>query len=328
MPLLDSYLQAVKLYLPRANRDDIIRELSANLASEMEEREAGLGRPLSEEEQMEFLKQHGDPMLVARRYRQDRPSLSIGWELIGPELFPMYLIILSINLTLVIGFTAAFNILLKEPAGFIQPFVFPVLLQIFCVTLIFVILNLIRRKYPQPWYYPPAALAPMIPIARWASISGLIVWLLFTSWWAAVPYFPVLVLGSAAKGLRLAPSWHRFYMPFLLLLLAGIAQRAINLVRPDWTWLLPATRTLVNGIALALQFPLFWSSPYVVVADWATTQPHYQELAEAFNNIIVWAFLSWLWIYFLCNAVIFGRYCLPHVRRLFSRRPLQVVSKA
>ncbi|HMD32697.1 MAG TPA: hypothetical protein VKG84_12365, partial [Candidatus Acidoferrales bacterium] len=68
MPLLDSYLQAVKLYLPRANSDDIVRELSANLQSQMEERESALGRPLSEDEQMALLKQHGDPMLVARRY--------------------------------------------------------------------------------------------------------------------------------------------------------------------------------------------------------------------------------------------------------------------
>ena len=204
MQLLDSYLQAVKLYLPRANSDDIIRELSANLLSQMEERESALGRPLSEDEQMALLKQHGDPMLVARRYRQDRPSLSIGVELIGPELFPMYLIILGLNLSICIIFTALFFLAMKLPLS-IEPFVFPVLLQIVCVTTIFIILNLIRRKYPQPWYYPPAAMAPLIPIARWTSISGLVVWLIFTSWWAATPYFPQLVLGSAAKGLELAP---------------------------------------------------------------------------------------------------------------------------
>jgi hypothetical protein len=52
---------------------------------------------------MAFFKQHGDPMTVARRYRQDHHSLSLGWELIGPELFPTYLMFLAFNLTLTIA---------------------------------------------------------------------------------------------------------------------------------------------------------------------------------------------------------------------------------
>ena len=237
MRLVDSYVEAVRLYLPRANRDDIIRELSANLQAQMEEKAGELGRPLTDEEQMALLKQHGDPMLVARRYRQDRPSLTIGWELIGPELFPMYLIFLSINLSLSIGFTALYYIAMKLPLS-IDPFVGPVILQILCVTTVFIILNAIRRKYPQPWYYPPAALAPMVPVPRWSSISGLVVWTLFTAWWVAIPFYPQVLLGSSAKGLEFAPIWHRIHVPILALLLAGIAQRAYNLVRPDVTWLL------------------------------------------------------------------------------------------
>ncbi|HMD32301.1 MAG TPA: hypothetical protein VKG84_10360, partial [Candidatus Acidoferrales bacterium] len=319
--------QAVRLYLPRANRDDIIRELSANLLSQMEERESALGRPLSEDEQMALLKQHGDPMLVARRYRQDRPSLSIGVELIGPELFPMYLIILGLNLSICIIFTALFFLAMKLPLS-IEPFVFPVLLQIVCVTTIFIILNLIRRKYPQPWYYPPAAMAPLIPIARWTSISGLVVWLIFTSWWAATPYFPQLVLGSAAKGLELAPVWHTFYTPLLLLLLMGIAQRAVNVARADWTWLLPVSRMLVNLLGLLLQFPIFKGYPYVLVAEWANNQTLYVERADALNNFILWGLVSWLWIYFLISALVYARYCVPHVRRLFSRVHAPAASRA
>jgi len=318
MRLVDSYVEAVRLYLPRANRDDIIRELSANLQAQMEEKAGELGRPLTDEEQMALLKQHGDPMLVARRYRQDRPSLTIGWELIGPELFPMYLIFLTINISLSIGFTAMYYIALKRPLT-IDPFVWPVIMQVLCVTTVFIILNAIRRKHPQPWYYPPAALAPMVPIPRWASLSGLVVWTLFTAWWAAAPFYPQLVLGSSAKGLQLAPIWHRIYGPALALLLAGIAQRAYNLARPDVTWLIPFGRAAINLVALALQFPIINGYPYVVLADWAKTQTSYVEGAAKFNNLFQWGLVAWLWIYFLIGALVYLRYCLPYLRRWFSR---------
>src|SRR5271166_7007110 len=86
MELLDSYLGAVKRYLPRGQADDIIKELGDDLRSQIDDKATELGRPLTDAEQMAIFKENGDPMLVARRYRQDRRSLSLGWELIGPEL--------------------------------------------------------------------------------------------------------------------------------------------------------------------------------------------------------------------------------------------------
>jgi hypothetical protein len=48
MELLDSYLKAVKLYLPKKQRNDIARELSENILSVIEEREMTMGRTLTE----------------------------------------------------------------------------------------------------------------------------------------------------------------------------------------------------------------------------------------------------------------------------------------
>src|ERR1700719_2440489 len=100
MELVDSYLKAVKRYLPRRQRNDIIAELSEDLRSQLEARQRELGRPLTEDEQMAIFKRQGDPMAVALRYRQHGRSLTVGWELIGPELFPAYLILLSCNLVI------------------------------------------------------------------------------------------------------------------------------------------------------------------------------------------------------------------------------------
>jgi hypothetical protein len=316
MELLDSYLKAVKRYLPRAQRDDIVAELAVELRSQMESREAQLGRPLRDTEQMAIFTEQGDPMIVARRYRQSGRSLTIGWELIGPELFPMYLIILACNLTAAVGLTLGILLYIHEPIR-LETIRRPAYIQIVIVTLIFTILNLIRRRFPQPWYYPPAELAPMIPVARWWSGSGLAVWSVFTLWWLLVPVFPGLLFGSAAAGLKLAPSWHRFYLPVLLLLAIGIAQRAINLARPLMSWLVPVARLIVNAAGFALQYPMIKSSPYVVVANGATDSARYGHLALVYNGSILWGVLSWMWGYLLISALVYAWYCLPHLRRLF-----------
>jgi len=206
-----------------------VAELSEDLRSQIEAREADLDRPLGDHELMAVFRAYGDPMIVARRYRQKGMSLSLGWELIGPELFPMYLIILGLNLTLAIGIGVVIMLSIHLPLS-VGALLRPALIQLVCVTLTFTILNLVRRKFPQPWYYPPAELARMLPIPRWVSISGLLVWIAFTLWWTAVPFFPRLLLGSAAGYLELAPPWHRFYLPILCLLAAGIALAIIATV--------------------------------------------------------------------------------------------------
>ena len=56
MELIERYLQAVKFALPQAQQDDIIKELRDNILSQVEDKEAELGRPLAGSEQVELLK--------------------------------------------------------------------------------------------------------------------------------------------------------------------------------------------------------------------------------------------------------------------------------
>jgi hypothetical protein len=320
MDILESYLRAVKRCLPRAQSDDIIKELSDDLRSQIEEQQSALGRPFNDKEMMAFFKQHGDPMTVARRYRQDRRSLSLGWELIGPELFPMYLMMLSFNLTLKIAAVIVVSLLIHVPIT-VDAFLVPVLAQIICLTVVFTILNLIRRKFPQPWYYPPAELAPMLPISRWYSLVGLIMWAAVAVWWLAVPHFPPLILGSGAAYLKLASTWHRFYVPILLLVLASISQRVVSLFHPTWTWVVPVMRMLINGAAVPILYWLMFKSPILVVlADGIQSTPHYEQLVDNFNGLIRWGILGpWLWMYAGISAIVYAWYSVPHLRRLIRR---------
>jgi hypothetical protein len=325
MLILDSYLRAVKRYLPRSQSTDIIKELSDELRSQMEEKESSIGRAMSDEEIAVFLRQYGDPMTVARRYRQDSPSLTIGIELIGPELFPMYLIILGSTLILSIACTLSVLLVIHAHVT-IEVFYIPVLSQIFCQTLVFIVLNFIRRKYPQPWYYPPAEMTPLIPIPRGYSIAGLILWVPVLLWWLAIPHFPSLILGRSADHLRLSPEWHSFYVPMLFLILGSVSQRAISLLRPRWTWFVPFMRFVVNTAAVfVLYFLVFKNHTLVVVADAFAGNAQFEKAASEVNNNIRWGILGpWLWFYAGISAPVYAWYCLPHLRRWLRSKRTEV----
>ena len=83
MELVDRYLQAVKLALPKRNQDDIIQELNDSILSQVEEKETALGRPLNADEVVELLKNMGSPAKLASRYREQQ-------GLIAPTVMPIY----------------------------------------------------------------------------------------------------------------------------------------------------------------------------------------------------------------------------------------------
>src|SRR5581483_9214796 len=104
MELIDRYVQAVGTYLPRAQRSDIVDELSEDLRCEVDDRERSLGRPLTESEEEAILLQRGHPMTVAGAYMPQR-------FLIGPALLPAYTFVLK----LVIAVFAAIFLLVVGP---------------------------------------------------------------------------------------------------------------------------------------------------------------------------------------------------------------------
>jgi hypothetical protein len=321
MELVDSYLKAVKRYLPRRQRHDIIAELSEDLRSQLEARQRELGRPLTEDEQMAIFKRQGDPMAVALRYRQHGRSLTVGWELIGPELFPAYLLLLSFNVMITAAVVLIFQLLAHLPVS-AQPFFVPLLAQVLCVTLVFMLLNslksVFRRKFSDNWMWPPADLAHLMPLPRWYSATGFVACALFVLWWMAIPYYPSLVLGSAAPDLKFSPDWHRYYLPILLLMLAAASQRALNVVRPDWKWLLPMARFGVDGGAAFVMF-FFRTHPLVEAAD-GSSLAQTEHLVQRVNGFLRWGlFGPWLWIYLAVSALVYGWYCVPYVRRFFRR---------
>lgn len=100
MDLIERYLKAVGAQLPAAGRDDILAELRDLLMSRVEEREAELGRPLTEAEVEGVLREVGHPLTVAARYGAGPQHV------VGPELYPWWLFGVKTALTVLVLITA------------------------------------------------------------------------------------------------------------------------------------------------------------------------------------------------------------------------------
>jgi hypothetical protein len=296
---LERYLKSVASCLPAAQRGDIVRELSENIRSQIEDKEGELGRPLSEAEIEIILKQHGHPMLVAAQYRQDQRSFTFGRQLVGPVLFPFFVKVLSFNLgitgvVLIVIFTALFAS--GQPAtlsGIFSIFLHQMLIQFGIVTLIFTLMDRHLAKYPDRWdplipgqfAYPKIAVeqdGPRVP--RMESISQLVALSVSIVWLRAIQHSSFLILGPAAAFLKLAPVWHQVYIPAVVFILFGMAQAGINFVRPDWVRFRTIARAVLSVATLAIWCFLLkagnWIVPESTSANSATDFSHIAQIAN------------------------------------------------
>lgn len=110
MELLDRYVAEVGRRLPEKMRPDIEKELRSTLEDALEDRAAQAGRPADDALLVELLKETGKPEKVAAGYAPPR-------YLIGPRLFPTYLLVVRIVLA-VMGVLAVvqLGISLARPA--------------------------------------------------------------------------------------------------------------------------------------------------------------------------------------------------------------------
>jgi hypothetical protein len=322
MKLLTVYLHAVGNYLHVSGRRDILRELEENLRSQMEDREEELGRPLTEREQQALLLAHGTPLEVAARYGGHQGTLTFGRQLIGPEFFPIYRMVLFANWiisAMVHGGLALSRVQVDEPKAFFMA----AAIQFAVITIIFCVVDFLQRRSggvppalgDAPGQFPPTYLRD---VPRWQSLNGFLAWLALTVWWALIPSYPMLIIGTAANFVQLSPAWGIFYWPILLLLLAGLAQRAANYLHPEWNWLLPVTRLGINTIGLLLIYPIHLSHPYFSGAG-----PGPASVARVLDAITWWAVVAGFSFFLLTQIALNGWMCLCHARFLQRRRQEQ-----
>jgi hypothetical protein len=298
MQIVDRYLKSVKTCLPATQADDIIKELSENIYAQIEDKESGLQRSLTEAEVEAILKQHGHPLLVASRYRQEQRNVSFGRQIIGPALFPFYIRVLKFNLGLtsvvvLVIFAALFAG--GQPIGnFPQVFLYQLLIQFAIVTVIFWLMDQHFTRFPDRWdprkpygVHHPALTAredgPRIP--RVKSISEFIALFIALFWLRAVQHSQFLIFGPAATFLHLSPGWNQLYLPINALILLGMINAGITLIRPDWVrfhWLM----SILGGVGnLIVAYFLITRGNPVVMASLGKT-PDAQRVAQIVNQAI------------------------------------------
>jgi len=298
MTLIDRYLQTVRISLPSARRDDIIRELAEDIREKVADREAELGHPLTDDEQEAILAQFGPPLILATRYGPQR-------HVIGPALFPVYWMTLKIalggsilvNLAIAIGMLAG-GATPGRALGPLAAFPFTIAVMVFgWITLVFALLDLNLPRLLEHARFDLRGLTAPAPEGggrRWALLAEIVGSTVFLVWWLAIPDKPFLVFGPAASFLSLAPIWHKVYLPIAAIWLASLAVLWAVLLRPDWSRVRTIGRFLADGLGLVLGVVLLNADAVVQLAPGVEPTASLHETVRFINTQARIVFLIWV----------------------------------
>jgi len=312
-PLIERYLQNVRLSLPAARREDIIRELAEDIRTQVADREEELGRALSEDEQEALLKHFGHPLALATRYGPQR-------HVIGPALFPVYWMTLKIAL----GGALAVNVAIAiawlatgSPAGravgHLVTFPFTIGVATFgWVTLVFALLDLnLPRLLEHAWadLKVVALPRPEGKGRRWTLLAEIVGSSIFLIWWLAIPRSPVLLFGPAAAFLAPAPIFHQLYVPITAIWLASLVVLWAVLLRPDWARVRTFGRFLTDGLSLVLATILLRTDAVVQLAPGVEATDKLVDVVRFINTqarivVLIWLLAAtWQIIYSIYRVV-------------------------
>jgi len=328
MELIERYLKTLKSGLPEAQREDIVREFSENLYAEVAEKESELGRGLTSAEIDAILQQHGNPLVIASRFREDQRSVAFGRQIIGPTLFPFYMRVLSFNLGLTaIVVLIIFAALLASGQAvgvsqILSTLFYQLLIQFAIATLIFALIDRQMAKNPNRWdpsfpnkyHFPGLGASRPDRISRVESVSQIIGLAVFIAWLRVVRGVPFLIFGPAAAYMKAAPVWHQIYPALVLIALVSMAQAVANLLRPEWIMLRALSRVAVGTGSLVVYLFLLKAGSWVVAT---TNLSGYQQAVGIINQVIFYS----LWVGAIVTAIVLMRDVWRLGRCSFGRSP-------
>lgn len=305
MELIDRYLQSVKSALPKRQQEDVVRELTDEVLSRVEEKEDALGRPLTEDEQVALLKQLGHPWLLASRYRKQR-------YLIDPSIFVVYWIVLRLILVVTFfgmtvgaialaatgqGLGASLRILWQYPWTALKVFAW--------VTLVFVVLDIVQAKLNFFDKWDPRSLPKVSKSKKRPSTSenviATVVAAVFGVWWLVALKQQFWLFGPGADFIQLGPIFQTVYPLYVMLVLVDVIRHVVALLRPGWDKGRFAFRIFYRAMTLLILYFLTQAQDLLVPGKAADS--HLQASLGGINSgihlglvitaVIVAAHLAW-----------------------------------
>jgi hypothetical protein len=280
MDLIERYLNAIRFWLPKDQKIDVIAELSEDIRLQAEEREKELGRGLEEDDLAALLKQRGSPFAVAGRYLPPR-------HLIGPQLYPIYEFVLKLTvgfylipwllvwaglMIFVPSYRAAHSgIALFQSLGHF----WTMALTLFAViTVGFAAGERLQGRSAARGDWNPRRLPPVrdaLRISRGSSLADVAANLFFLVWWLGGFSFPiVLSAGGALPPSVLWRDFHsRFFIPIAVFIAAGAVLALINLIRPNLTPLRVGTRAVIDAATPVIIFITLGAHAGEITSAWA-----------------------------------------------------------
>lgn len=287
MQLLDRYLAAVARNLPRDQAADIAAELKDNLLSEIEEREAGLGRKLTDKELETLLVDFGHPLSVAARYRKPR-------YLIGPETYPFWLSTLRIVGGIAAAIVVVGLVVAAVSTHMTAEWVLQRALEKFwsvafgvfgAVTLTFALLERARKGSVKLKWSPRQLPPPRAPGRKPSELIGeMVMGGLFLLWWTGVIQFRALVPIPAFVHVHLAPIWTELYWVILAYSAIEIAINALELTRPRWARLNASLSFAKNLWGCGILYVVLQAGHWIQVDAPTATQYAQDQMRHGFDK--------------------------------------------
>jgi D-alanyl-D-alanine-carboxypeptidase/D-alanyl-D-alanine-endopeptidase len=262
MELLDRYVRVLRLFLPRGQRDDIVREISEEIREQLLEQEMTLGRQLTVDEQAEVIGRYGHPLITAARYRPQQ-------HLIGPIVFPYYRIALKFVLAVMLFGHAVSLVVIasNDPSWSVVGAALEGVVQnVFAVIAWFTVLaavadrwlaqsKVLHRWDPQTLMQATSQAPRLVDITRRrpmraraatllagpSTTFGLITAVVLSGWWLVALRYPMLMFGSGAAQLDWGPDMRRLYPLLVATAAVFLTQRLAKVLWLRQRWLLQVT---------------------------------------------------------------------------------------
>jgi hypothetical protein len=322
--LLDRYLNAIKMWLPKAHQQDILAEIAEDLHSQVEDRESSLGHAIGEDDLVAILKKRGMPMTVASGYLQDQ-------RLINPAMLPLYrmvlkIVLLWVQLPLFVIIFIGSLLSSHNPGAALASFWGSAWIAGFTsvgiITAIFVLLDRYHVNVDKVDKWNPRKL-PRVPpsqatTSRWNHFAGFVFGTIATILWADLMWHRVAFTFPGGPAVTLLPIWEQIYWPILGLTLINAAADLISFLNPSWTRIRSCVRIAVDASMLVMAIVLSR------VANWVTISAANASAADA-AKAAVWIGLGvQITLFVIAFSSIWD--AVVEVRRLLRAKPAQSTS--